>query len=225
MMSFIEVHGLHKVYNRNTPGQVHALKGIDLAIGRGEMLAVMGPSGSGKSTLLNILGCLDYPTEGKYYFDGQLVSTLKPNKLAQIRNKRVGFVLQDFGILNDRTAIENVITPLLFNKSVKWRDMERLALNIMEKLEISELAKRRTSNLSGGEKQRVAIARAIINEPDIILADEPTGALDTRLANEILTLLQKLNREGKTVIIVSHNPTVSKYCNRMLNIVDGRLCS
>jgi putative ABC transport system ATP-binding protein len=225
MMSFIEVHGLHRVYNSNTPEQVNALKGIDLAIDRGEMLAVMGPSGSGKSILLNILGCLDYPKEGKYYFDGQLVSTLKQNKLAQIRNKRVGFVLQDFGILNDRTAIENVITSLLFNQAVKWRDMEKLAHNIMEKLEISELAKRRTSNLSGGEKQRVAIARAMVNEPDIILADEPTGSLDTRLSNEILTLLQRLNEEGKTVIIVSHNPNVSKYCNRTLNIVDGRLCS
>lgn len=222
-MTFIQVHGLHKIYNQNTPEQIHALKGISLTIDKGEMLAIMGPSGSGKSTLLNIIGCLDYPTDGKYFLDGQLVSSLKQNMLAKIRNKQVGFVLQDFGILNDRRAIENVITPLLFNRSVKWSDMERRAYKIMEKLEISKLAKRLTRNLSGGEKQRVAIARAMVNEPEIILADEPTGALDTRLSDEILSLLQKLNREGKTVIIVTHNPNISKYCNRTLNIVDGMI--
>lgn len=220
-MSYLELRNIHKVYNPRTPEEVHALKGITLRIEKGEMIAVMGPSGSGKSTLLHILGCLDSPTEGAYSLDGRQINGLKNRDLAGIRNRRLGFVLQDFGLLNDRTALENVTVPLLFDRSVRWRDIEKKALSVMETLEIEALSKRRTHQLSGGQKQRVAIARALVNEPDVILADEPAGALDTRLTDEILTLLQALNRQGKTVIVVTHNPVISNYCRRTLTIVDG----
>lgn len=222
-MCYLKLNNIHKVYNPDSAEEVHALKGINLAIEKGEMLAIMGPSGSGKSTLLHILGCLDIPTEGDYILGGRNISGVKDRELAKIRNRSIGFVMQDFGLINDHDALENVSIPLLFNESVKWREIEKRALKAMKKLEIDELSRRRTYQLSGGQKQRVAIARALVNEPDIILADEPTGALDTRLTIEIFTLLQELNRQGKTVIIVSHNPLVSNYCQRTLNIIDGSI--
>lgn len=222
-MGYLELNNIQKVYNSGSAEEVHALKGINLDIEKGEMIAVMGPSGSGKSTLLHILGCLDGPTEGNYTLGGRKISGLKDKELAEIRNRSIGFVMQDFGLMNDHNALENVAVPLLFDKSVKWRDIEKRALKVMEKLEIKELSTRRTYQLSGGQKQRVAIARALVNEPDFILADEPTGALDTRLTDEIFTLLQALNKDGKTVIVVTHNPIISNYCQKTLSIVDGRL--
>ena len=209
------------MYNSGSPDEVHALKGIDLQIENGEMIAIMGPSGSGKSTLLHILVCLDGSSEGNYTLGGRMINGLKSKDLAKIRNRLIGFVMQDFGLMNDHNALENVSVPLLFDDSVKWRDIERKALNVMDKLEIKELSKRRTYQLSGGQKQRVAIARALINDPEVILADEPTGALDTKLTHEILYLLQGLNDQGKTVVIVTHNPIISNFCKRMVNIVDG----
>lgn len=220
-MAYISLNNIHKVYNSGSPEEVHALKGIDLQIEKGEMIAIMGPSGSGKSTLLHILGCLDGSSEGNYTLGGRMINGLKSKDLAKIRNRLIGFVMQDFGLMNDHNALENVSVPLLFDDSVKWRDIERKALNVMDKLEIKELSKRRTYQLSGGQKQRVAIARALINDPEVILADEPTGALDTKLTHEILYLLQGLNDQGKTVVIVTHNPIISNFCKRMVNIVDG----
>ena len=222
-MGYLELNNIQKVYNSGSAEEVCALKGINLDIEKGEMIAIMGPSGSGKSTLLHILGCLDAPTGGNYTLGGRKISGLKDRELAKIRNRSIGFVMQDFGLMNDHNALENVSVPLLFDKSVKWREIEKRALKVMEKLEIKELSKRRTYQLSGGQKQRVAIARALVNEPEVILADEPTGALDTRLTEEIFALLQALNKDGKTVIVVTHNPIISKYCHKTLSIVDGRL--
>lgn len=221
-MGYLELNNIHKVYNPGSVEEVYALKGINLDIEKGEMIAVMGPSGSGKSTLLHILGCLDGPSDGNYTLGGRRINGLKDRELARIRNKSIGFVMQDFGLMNDHNTLENISVPLLFDKSVKWRDIEKKSLEVMEKLEIRELSKRRTYQLSGGQKQRVAIARALINDPDLILADEPTGALDTRLTDEIFLLLQTLNKDGKTVIVVTHNPIISNYCHKTFSIVDGR---
>jgi len=222
-MSYLTLKNIHKFYNVGSAEGIHALRGVTLNINHGEMISIMGPSGSGKSTLLHILGCLDSPTDGEYYINGKLVSGLNDRKLADIRNKQIGFILQDFGLMNDRTVVENVAVPLLFNKSVPWRNIEKKAYSIMEKLEIIELVKRRICDLSGGQKQRVAIARALVNDPQTILADEPTGSLDTKLTEEIASLLKQLNQQGRTVIIVTHNPNIGRYCQKSLSLIDGMI--
>ncbi len=218
----IRLIDVEKKYNEGQPNEVHALRGINLTIEQGEMIAIMGPSGSGKSTLLNIIGCMDTLTSGNYKLDDLWIEKQSQNKLAALRNKKFGFVLQDFGLLTDRSVEENIIVPLLFSKESLKKSTKRIK-PILESLGISELAKRQANQLSGGQSQRVAIARALVNEPDIILADEPTGALDTRTSSEVVEIFKQLNDQGKTIIIVTHNPGVAKACHKTYIIKDGMI--
>ena len=211
-----------KKYNEGMENEVVALGGFDLSIADGEMIAVMGPSGSGKSTLLNIIGLIDEPTSGEYFLDGEDVSHLSDKRRSAIRNQKIGFVLQDFGLLTDRTAEENIIVPLLFSKEPLGKAKKRI-IPIMESLGIAELAKRRITELSGGQAQRVAIARAMANSPKLILADEPTGALDSHTAEEVVGLFRRLNEAGTTVVVVTHNEAVGKGCDKIYRIRDGML--
>ncbi len=215
----IEAKNLTKVYTMGEM-EVHALRGLSLQIARGEIVAIMGPSGSGKSTLMNIIGCLDRPTAGEYYLDDEMVSKLTDDQLATIRNRKVGFVFQSFNLLSRATALANVELPLRYAGVVRGRrDIARQAL---ESVGLADRMTHRPSELSGGQQQRVAIARALINEPAIIMADEPTGNLDTKSGNEILELLLTLNRErGTTLIIVTHDPDIAANSQRIIHIRDG----
>ena len=216
----LQLKDIIKKYNEGKPNEVEALRGVDLTVEKGEMIAIMGPSGSGKSTLLNIIGCMDTLTSGSYLCDGEEVASLSQKKLAALRNKKFGFVLQDFGLLADRSVEENVMVPLLFSKESLKSSTKRIK-PILENLGIADLAKRRANQLSGGQAQRVAIARALVNEPDVILADEPTGALDTHTSEDVVNIFKKLNESGKTIIIVTHNPEVAKKCDKTYIIKDG----
>ncbi len=218
----ITLKNIVKKYNEGMENEVVALGGFDLNIKAGEMVAVMGPSGSGKSTLLNIIGLIDEPTDGKYFLDGENVSHLSDKRRSSIRNEKAGFVLQDFGLLMDRTAEENILVPLLFSKAPLSKSRKRIK-PIMEQLGIAELAKRRITELSGGQAQRVAIARAMVNNPKLILADEPTGALDSHTAEEVVSLFRELNNAGTTVVIVTHNDAVGKGCDKIHTIRDGMI--
>ena len=217
----IELSGVTKVY---TTGEVEtvALRGIDLTIDEGDFVAIMGPSGSGKSTLMNIIGCLDTPTSGTYYLAGEDVSTLPSDRLAAIRNKRIGFVFQQFNLLPRTTALENVVMPLLY--SGKSLDFAR-ARALLERFGLGRDLGKMPNQLSGGQQQRVAIARALINDPDIILADEPTGSLDTQSGAEIMETLAALNAEGKTVILITHEEYIARYSERIVRIRDGQILS
>ena len=217
----IELKHITKTYLANTTGEIRALNGIDLTISDGEMCAIMGVSGSGKSTLLHIIGCLDRPTDGEYLLDGENMSHIKNSRLYAIRNKKIGFVLQDYGLIEDKTVLENVIYPLVFSKGVGYLKMKRKALDALEKVGIKELAIKRVSKLSGGQKQRAAAARAIVNEPDIILADEPTAALDHNTSASIMSLFRELNQNGATVIIVTHDKRIAELCDKIYYISEG----
>lgn len=219
-MSYIEMKGVTKIFNKGKSNEVAALRGVDLYIEKGESVAVMGVSGSGKSTLLNIMGTLDIPTEGSYTVDGVDVFAMSSAEKAKFRNEKIGFALQDFGLLDTETAEYNIRLPLYFTQS-KVKDAKRIVKEIAEKLGIAELLKRRITQLSGGQKQRVAIARALICDPQLILADEPTSALDRATANEIVGLLLSLQKEGKTVIMVTHDATLAARFDRTLKISDG----
>ncbi len=218
----LQLTNIIKKYNEGKPNEVEALRGVDLIVEKGEMIAIMGPSGSGKSTLLNIIGCMDTLTSGSYLCDGEEVASLSQKKLAALRNKKFGFVLQDFGLLADRSVEENVMVPLLFSKESLKSSSKRIK-PILENLRIADLAKRRANQLSGGQAQRVAIARALVNEPDVILADEPTGALDTHTSEDVVNIFKSLNQQGKTIIIVTHNPEVAKACDKTYIIRDGNM--
>ena len=217
-MSFIELENLKKYYNPNTNLEVQALKNINLKIEKGDFCSILGVSGSGKSTLLYILGCIDKQTEGIYKLDGEEVSKLSEKNLADIRNKKIGFVLQDFGLIEDETVTENILVPTLFNsiKNVNIKLEE-----ILNKLEIGDLRNKKVSMLSGGQRQRVAIARALITNPELILADEPTGSLDSITTIHIMNIFEQLNKEGKTIIIVTHNLELAKKTKKCFTIKDG----
>jgi putative ABC transport system ATP-binding protein len=215
----IRMQGVTKTYDAGELA-VQALRGIDLEIERGQMVAVIGPSGSGKSTLMHILGCLDAPTDGTYRLEGKDVSELSGFQLAAIRNQKVGFVFQTFNLLPKASLLRNVELPLLY-AGVSGGERKELALEALDKVGLRDRAKHRPSELSGGQRQRAAIARAIVNQPSLILADEPTGNLDSKTGLEILEIFDRMHARGETIVIVTHDPRIAERCERVVSIVDG----
>lgn len=220
------VRSLRKIY-RVGEEEIHALRGVDLDIGKNEMVAVMGASGSGKSTLMNIIGCLDQPTDGTYELDGQRVSQMSEAALALVRNEKIGFVFQSFELLARQTALENVELPLVYSREVGLtsRERTRRALAALDRVKLSDRVTHRPNQLSGGQKQRVAIARAILNHPAILMADEPTGNLDSVTTHEVMGIFQQLHAEGQTVLIVTHENEVAAFCQRVIRLRDGLVLS
>lgn len=217
----IRLQNVSKIYKLDGV-QVPALKQVDLSIKKGEIAAIMGPSGSGKSTLMNIIGLLDVPTEGKMFLQDEDVSHMSPDKRAHLRNQTIGFVFQQFNLLQRVSALENVVLPLIYRAGT-LRNERKLGLEVLRKVGLEERADHHPNQLSGGQQQRVAIARALINKPEIVLADEPTGNLDTKTGKRIMQLLTELNEEGKTVVIITHEKHIADYAKRMVRIVDGRI--
>ncbi|WP_457643718.1 ABC transporter ATP-binding protein [Persephonella sp.] len=215
----IKLENIKKVYE-TTGIKTEALKGITLTVYEGEFISIMGASGSGKTTLMNIIGCLDTPTSGKYYLLGQDVSSMSDDQLAQIRNQYIGFVFQQFFLIPYLTAIENVLVPAVYSRG-NFSEKEKEAEKLLEMLGLADRKNNKPSQLSGGQQQRVAIGRALINNPQLILADEPTGALDSKTAKEIMEIFLRLNREGRTIILITHDPNVASYANRIIKIQDG----
>ena len=221
MEPLIRVDSLHKIYN---PGEneVRALDGISLTIDRGEFVAIVGHSGSGKSTLMNMLGCLDTPTTGHYYLEGRDVSGLSDNQLSDIRNRKIGFIFQGFNLIANLDAVGNVELPLIY-RGIGKQKRRRIAVQALKKVGLGKRLKHRPSELSGGQQQRVAVARAIAAQPPIILADEPTGNLDSRSTVEIMDILKELHGNGRTVIIITHDDDIARQVNRVIRIMDGRV--
>ena len=218
----ITLENVHKIYNPKKANEFEALKGVSLTIEDGEMVAIIGKSGAGKSTLLHILACIDSYESGEYKIDDTLVKNLSEKQYAQIRNEKIGMVMQDFALVDDFTCLENVLLPLDFAKHKKPNRKE-LALAALKSVSMDSMAKKPVNKLSGGQKQRVAIARAIVNQPSMVLADEPTGALDSKTAEEIMHVFKELNHQGKTVVIVTHDVGVAKQCDRLIEISDGKI--
>jgi putative ABC transport system ATP-binding protein len=219
----IQTDRITKSYVSGT-NEVHALSNVDLIVTRGEFVAIMGTSGSGKSTLMNLLGCLDTPTSGSYTLDGVRVDGLGKNELAAIRNQKLGFVFQGFNLLARTSAVENVELPMLYDRSGRKRDTRALAVAALERVGLGSRLDHQPSELSGGEQQRVAIARALVTEPALVLADEPTGNLDTHTTIEVMALFQQLNEQGITIVLVTHEPDVAVYATRVVQLRDGQIC-
>lgn len=220
----IVVEGLWKTYDMGSEQQVQALRGVNLRIRHNEYVAIMGPSGSGKSTLMNLIGCLDSPTKGNYWLNGHLVSELNDDELARIRNKEIGFVFQTFNLLARATALHNVELPLIYNGTPAEERLER-ARAVLRSVNLEDRMMHRPNELSGGQRQRVAIARALINHPTIILADEPTGNLDSKTGEEIMALFDDLHSKGNTIVLVTHEPDIAEYAHRVVHIRDGEIAS
>lgn len=220
----IKLNNIVKIYNPKKANEFEALHGVSCEIADGEMIAIIGKSGAGKSTLLHILACIDNYQSGEYIIDDTLVKDLSERKYSRIRNEKIGMVMQDFALVEDFTALENVLIPLNFSKK-KVKGKKEKALAALKAVGMEEYAKKPCNKLSGGQKQRVAIARAIVNEPSMILADEPTGALDTKTSAEVMALFKSLNEQGRTVIIVTHDPKVAEKCDRIIEISDGMIVS
>ena len=219
MSKVIQIEQLKKTYHLGKV-EVEALRGVSFEINTGEFVSIMGPSGSGKSTLMHIMGCLDYPTGGKYFLSGQDVSKLNDNQLALFRNQKIGFVFQQFNLLPKATILKNVELPLTYNNTHS-KNKKRLAVQALEEVGLGDRLKHRPNEISGGQKQRVAIARALINHPSIILADEPTGNLDSKTGGDIMEIIKKLHDDGNTIILVTHEAEIARYGKRIIYLKDG----
>jgi putative ABC transport system ATP-binding protein len=222
MPAVVSLSAVARVYDTGHT-RVHALRGVDLELQAGEMLAILGPSGSGKSTLLNVLGCLDRPSSGEYRLDGVAVAGLDDDALADLRNTKLGFVFQGFNLLPRTTALENVMLPMLYDRRGRFADPQARAATALRRVGLADRLDHQPNELSGGQQQRVAIARALVTEPALLLADEPTGNLDTRTTIEVMALFQELNDSGVTLVIITHEEEVAAYCKRALTLRDGRI--
>ncbi|MFA5535693.1 MAG: ABC transporter ATP-binding protein [Bacillota bacterium] len=217
----IDLKNVTKTYDMGAV-EVKALRGVTLHVDEGEFLSIIGPSGSGKSTLMNIIGCLDLPTSGEYYLDGKEISTYDEKQLAKIRNQKIGFVFQKFNLLPKLSALENVELPLIY-RGMSYKDRMRKSIETLERVGLGDRMSHKPTELSGGQQQRVAIARALAGNPPVLLADEPTGNLDSKSGQDVLALIQELSREGKTIVLITHNAEISKEAKRTVAIIDGQL--
>lgn len=217
----LKIKNVRKVYNTGSI-EFEALKGINITINEGDFVSIVGPSGSGKSTLMNIIGCLDLPTTGEYYIDGTEVNELKEDKLAELRNKKIGFVFQNFNLLSKLSALENVELPLVY-RGIKEKKAKKIAREKLESVGLGDKLNNKPNELSGGQKQRVAVARALAGNPALLLADEPTGALDTRSGQEVMDIFKKLNSSGNTIVVITHDMDIAQQAKKIIKIIDGRI--
>ncbi len=222
MAKLIELRNVYKIYSEGLESEVRALDGVSLEVERGEFVAVVGQSGSGKSTMMNVLGCLDIPTRGDYFLDGVDVRELSDKELSRIRNKQIGFIFQQYNLIQNLTVLENVELPLIY-QGIDPIDQRELAMEALGRVGLADRAQHKPTQMSGGQQQRVAIARAISTHPPIIMADEPTGALDSRTGHEVLGFLQQLNKEGSTVILITHDNGIAATARRVVRIADGKI--